>query len=103
MERLYSVSEARSVLGKIGPTTFYGEVREGRLRTVHIGRRTFVSGTELQSYLERLAQIETGEPDATNPRDVRSSGSGESQRLSEGQAPLLPDAAVWISERAGAR
>ena len=51
---LLTVPEAREVLGGIGHTTFYSEVKAGRLKTVKIGSRTLVAEAELQRYVEAL-------------------------------------------------
>lgn len=52
---LLTVPEAREALGGIGHTTFYAEVKAGRLRTVKIGARTLVAEAELVRYVAELS------------------------------------------------
>lgn len=48
---LHSVQEARRLLGGMGSTWFYAEVRAGRLRTIKLGTRTLVPHAELERYV----------------------------------------------------
>jgi excisionase family DNA binding protein len=52
-QRLITIAEARQELGGISPTTFYQLVKDGELRVVKIGRRTFVAVSELDKYICR--------------------------------------------------
>ena len=52
---LHPVDEARELLGGIGRTHFYSLVKSGRLNVVKIGKRTFVSDTELRRIAEGKA------------------------------------------------
>jgi excisionase family DNA binding protein len=52
-QRLITVAEARQELDGISPTTFYQLVKDGELRVVKIGRRTFVAVSELDKYISR--------------------------------------------------
>lgn len=54
---LVSVREAARELG-VGRDTCYQLAREGRLRTVRVGRRVLVPRSELQSFVER--EVERG-------------------------------------------
>jgi excisionase family DNA binding protein len=44
---LYTVAEARQLLGSIGHSTLYGLVAAGKIRIIKIGRRTYVSADEI--------------------------------------------------------
>jgi excisionase family DNA binding protein len=52
--RLYEHGEARSLLGNIGRTKFFEEIKAGRLRTVKIGRRCLIADEDLESYVQLL-------------------------------------------------
>ena len=45
---LYSIPEARQLLGGIGHSLFYSMVSDGRVRLTKIGARSFVSDAELK-------------------------------------------------------
>lgn len=49
-----SVQEACAACS-IGRTTFYVEVKAGRIRVLKAGKRTLVAATELQRWLESLS------------------------------------------------
>jgi len=55
---MYPVEETRERLGGIGHSTFYELVKAGRIRTVKLGRRTFVMADEIDRF---LATIQEGE------------------------------------------
>lgn len=54
------VPEARRSLGDIGKTTFYRLVKDGRLKVVKIGQRTFVAAAEVERFVNELS---AGSPD----------------------------------------
>lgn len=61
MERLlYPIPEARERLGNIGHSTFYELKAEGKIATVKIGRRTFVTHDELERYIASLKAVSVG-------------------------------------------
>ena len=45
---LYSIPEARQLLGGIGHSLFYSMVKDGRVRLTKIGARSFVSDADLK-------------------------------------------------------
>ena len=45
---LYSIPEARQLLGGIGHSLFYEMVKDGRIHLTKIGKRSFVSNPELR-------------------------------------------------------
>ena len=45
---LYPIPEARQLLGNIGHSMFYQRVKAGDIRLTKIGRRSFVSESELK-------------------------------------------------------
>ena len=51
---LYPVGEAQAKLGDISHTTFYELVKAGRIRTVKLGRRTFVTADEIDRFAASL-------------------------------------------------
>ena len=53
---VYSISEACAVVG-IRRTTLYKVIRTGDLRAIKIGRRTFISASDLQRWLVRRPAI----------------------------------------------
>lgn len=55
-ERLmYSVPEARQLLGGIGHTLFYRLVRNGNLSLLKVGGRSFVTAEELERFVREVA------------------------------------------------
>jgi hypothetical protein len=53
---LHDIEEARRLLGGISRTKIYGEMKNGRIRPVHIGSRTFIAHDELQRFIRELGQ-----------------------------------------------
>lgn len=53
-ERLYDVPTTRTIIGGIGLTAFYALLRDGHLKAVKMGRRTFCRGRDIQEYLDTL-------------------------------------------------
>jgi len=51
---LFPVGETRAKLGDISHTTFYELKKSGRIRTVKIGRRTFVTAEEIDRFVASL-------------------------------------------------
>lgn len=54
---LVSVPEARHELGDLGNSKFYELVKQGEIKTVKIGKRTFVARSELERYVDELAVL----------------------------------------------
>lgn len=52
----HSVPDARHILGDIGNTSFYKLIRDGKLAIAKIGRRTVILDSELQRFVDELAQ-----------------------------------------------
>lgn len=50
----YSVPDARSMLGGMGNTWFYAQVKAGRIRTVKLGSRTLVPASELVRFVAEI-------------------------------------------------
>jgi excisionase family DNA binding protein len=50
---LYSIQEARKLLGGISRNTIYQLLREGQLASVVIGCRRFISGNAITELIER--------------------------------------------------
>ena len=48
---IHTVDEARELLGKMSRGSFYKQVNEGRLRTLMIGRRRYVSADALRKFV----------------------------------------------------
>ena len=53
---LYPVPEVRALLGGISHQKFYDLVNDGSLKTVKIGRRTFVTGDEIKRFAASLTK-----------------------------------------------
>ncbi|MEO7018335.1 MAG: helix-turn-helix domain-containing protein [Leifsonia sp.] len=53
---LYRIEEAQEQLGGIGRTKIYELMNTGQLKTVKIGRRTFVAQSALAEYVSRLTE-----------------------------------------------
>ena len=51
---IHDVPTSREILGGIGHTKFYEEVRAGKITLVKIGKRSFVTDDELGRYVEAL-------------------------------------------------
>ena len=51
---IHDVPTSRKILGDIGHTKFYEEVRDGKLKLVKIGKRSFCTDDELARYVEAL-------------------------------------------------
>ena len=52
--RLHNIPTSRKILGDIGHTKFYDEVRSGKIKLVKIGKRSFCTDDELSRYVEAL-------------------------------------------------
>jgi hypothetical protein len=52
--RLYPIPEARQLLGNISHSSFYKEVKAGKIKLVKIGKRSFVSDTTIDSVVDEL-------------------------------------------------
>lgn len=64
----HTVLQARMRLGQ-GHSRFYREVKDGRLRTFKVGRRTYISEAAIQDYIrDREAEQETAEMAAKRER-----------------------------------
>ena len=50
---LFSVKEFCEIVG-IGRTTFYQEVKAGRIKAKKMGRRTLITKSELERFIEEL-------------------------------------------------
>ena len=53
--KLYAVPEARTQLGGMSHSKFYDLVKKKHIATVKIGRRTYVTGNEIDDFIEKLA------------------------------------------------
>lgn len=51
---IHDVPTSREILGGIGHTKFYEEVRSGKIKLVKIGKRSFCADDELARYVEAL-------------------------------------------------
>lgn len=49
---LNSISEARQRLGGIGVSTIYKMMREGRIRPIKVGSRSFIADAEISRFLD---------------------------------------------------
>lgn len=49
---LHRIEEAGRILGGIGRTTVYAEIKAGRLKSVKIAGRSFIAQAELERYVE---------------------------------------------------
>lgn len=58
-DHLLDTIAARQMLGGIGHTKFYQLLKDGDLRAVKIGRRTFCRRSDLQVYLDSLKSYNT--------------------------------------------
>lgn len=54
-QRLYTVPEARDVLGNLSHSKFYGLVRTGALALTKIGRRSYVTAQEIDRFVRDLS------------------------------------------------
>jgi len=54
---LYPIPEARRLLGGISHTGFYELVKQNKLKLSKIGRRSFVSNSELNRFLDDLEAL----------------------------------------------
>lgn len=52
----YTVNETLDLLS-IGRTKFYAEVKEGRIKTAKVGKKTLVLASEIQAFLDRIASV----------------------------------------------
>ena len=53
---LHDLETASRILGGLGRTSVFRLLQEGQLRATKIGRRTFVSDSELRRYVASLEQ-----------------------------------------------
>ncbi|NYI41505.1 helix-turn-helix domain-containing protein [Demequina lutea] len=61
---LFDVNASTAYLGGIGRTQFYALASQGDIRTVKIGRRTFVTRDELDRYIAALGLTHSQAVDA---------------------------------------
>ena len=54
---LYPIPEVRRLLGGISHTGFYELVKQNKLKLSKIGRRSFVSNSEINRFLEELEAL----------------------------------------------
>jgi predicted DNA-binding transcriptional regulator AlpA len=54
--RLIPIENAQKELGGIGRTTLYRLVKEGHLARASIGRRSFITGESLDSYIDSITE-----------------------------------------------
>ena len=59
---LYSIEEARELLGGISRNSIYHLLRDGRLPSVPIGRRRFISAAAIDAFI--VASTTTDPPEA---------------------------------------
>jgi excisionase family DNA binding protein len=52
LDRLYSIEQAAEKLGGISTWTIHSWLSQGRLRRTKIGRRTMISESELERFVE---------------------------------------------------
>ncbi len=57
---IHDVPTSRKILGGLGTSKFYEEVRDGNLKLVKIGRRSFCTDAELSRYVEALEGAAAG-------------------------------------------
>lgn len=53
----FPVKQGLQILN-IGRTKFYEEVQAGRIKVVHVGRKTLIPATEMTTWLNRLSEEE---------------------------------------------
>lgn len=53
---LNSIAEARQRLGGIGVSTIYKMMREGRIRPIKVGSRSFIADAEISRFLHEASQ-----------------------------------------------
>lgn len=66
----YSIKEARELLGGISRNSIYHLLRDGRLPSVPIGRRRFISGVAIEAFI--MAATTTEPPEEARGRLPRS-------------------------------
>ena len=54
---LYPIPEARRLLGGISHSCFYELIKQEKLKLSKIGRRSFVSSTEINRFLDELEAL----------------------------------------------
>ena len=54
---LYPIPEARRLLGGISHSCFYELIKQGKLKLLKIGRRSFVSSAEINRFLDELEAL----------------------------------------------
>src|SRR3978361_1538233 len=64
---LLTTEEASGVL-RVGRTTVYALIKEGQLRSVHIGRSCRISRAELERYVSRLDSLAPASRQQTSAR-----------------------------------
>jgi excisionase family DNA binding protein len=59
---LYSIEEARKLLGGISRNSIYHLLRDGKLASVPIGRRRFISAAAIEAFIVATTTTEAPEP-----------------------------------------
>ena len=75
-EQLLLTAEEAAKALSVGRTTLYALIKEGKLRSVHIGRSCRLTRAELVRYVERLTDLPVNRhpfvlADGPNPRRLR--------------------------------
>jgi excisionase family DNA binding protein len=73
---LYSIEQARALLGGIARNTIYQLIRSGELASVPIGRRRFISAAAIEAF---IATTTTTEP--PEARSLRTASRAVQMRL----------------------
>ena len=55
---LYSIEQARALLGGIARNTLYGLIRSGELASVPIGRRRFIAASAIAAFIATTSTTE---------------------------------------------
>jgi excisionase family DNA binding protein len=79
---LYSIEQARALLGGIARNTIYELIRSGELASVPIGRRRFISAAAIEAF---IATTTTTEP--PEARSLATASRAVQMRL--GLAPVI--------------
>ena len=59
---LYSIEEARKLLGGISRNSIYHLLRDGKLASVPIGRRRLISGAAIEAFIAAATTTDAPEP-----------------------------------------
>ncbi len=100
---LYSIEQARKLLGGLSRNSLYQTLRSGELPSVLIGCRRFISASAITDFISASTTRASPSRVSAGPDDQATIGLPHPHRpgFEKRKQETDPTSAVWISERLG--